>query len=210
MSILIAEDDSVSRRLLEEVLRRWGHAVEVVTDGTAAWEALSRPVPPRLAVLDWVMPGVDGLTLCRRVRALERPDPTYLILLTARSESADVVAGLDAGADDYLTKPFRTEELRARVGVGLRVAVLQRSLAERVVDLESALARMRQLQGLLPICSYCKSIRTDGDYWQRVEEYLAAHTEARFTHGVCPTCLKTILAEMGLPPSDGTCEQGAL
>jgi CheY-like chemotaxis protein len=201
MSILIAEDETLSRRHLEATLRRWGHAVEAVPDGDAAWDVLRRPTPPRLAVLDWMMPGLDGVTVCGRARALARPDPTYLILLTSRGASEDVVAGLEGGADDYLVKPFRAAELRARVAVGMRLASLQRSLAERVAELEQALGNVHQLQGLLPICSYCKRIRSDGDYWQRVEEYIAAHSAARFTHGVCPACLVTLLDELGPPPA---------
>ncbi len=192
MQILIAEDDLVSRRTLEASLARWGYPTVVVGDGEAACEVLARADAPRLAILDWMMPGVDGPTVCRRARAIPDRPPPYLILLTARGTKADLVAGLEAGADDYVTKPFDRAELRARVQVGPRMVELQQSLADRVTELEQALKKVRQLQGLLPICCYCKRIRGDGDYWQRVEEYIATHTDARFSHGICPECMERL------------------
>jgi DNA-binding response OmpR family regulator len=193
MEILVAEDDLVSRRALEASLGKWGHPVLVVGDGAAAYDVLSRDTAPRLAILDWMMPGLDGPTVCRRVRAdAGRPTP-YLILLTARGATEDRVAGLEAGADDYICKPFDRAELRARINVGLRMLALQRSLADRVTELEQALKSVRQLQGLLPICSYCKRIRSDGNYWQRVEEYISAHSDAQFSHGICPGCFESVV-----------------
>lgn len=100
----------------------------------------------------------------------------------------DVVAGLQAGANDYVTKPFNAPELRARLQVGRRVLDLQMELTERVKDLEEALARVKQLEGYLPICAYCKKIRNDEDYWQQIESYISAHSKALFTHTICPDC----------------------
>jgi DNA-binding response OmpR family regulator len=193
MKILIAEDDLVSRRLLEATLTRWGFETEVACDGEAAWEWLRQPDAPRLAVLDWMMPGLDGVEVCRRVRGLGDDNAAYLILLTAKHTTADLVTGLDAGADDYITKPFQREELRARVQVGVRVLRLQEALSGRVRDLRAALANVKQLQGLLPICSYCKKIRDDSNYWQQVETYLCEHSAARFSHGICPDCWESVV-----------------
>jgi response regulator RpfG family c-di-GMP phosphodiesterase len=120
----------------------------------------------------------------------------YLILVTARESSGDIVAGLDAGADDYVIKPFVAEELRARVAVGVRVLTLQERLAERVAELQAALLSVKQLRGLLPICSYCKRIRGDDQYWQQVEGYIAEHSDAQFSHGICPTCYVAVSAEI--------------
>ena len=186
--VLIAEDEPVSRRLLEATLRRWGHEVVVTVDGDEAWAALQRPEAPSVAILDWVMPGVQGVEICRRLHAQGSPTPPYLILLTANTGQANVVEGLEAGADDFMEKPFEHEELRARLIVAMRVVDLRRKLAERVRELEMAITRVKQLHGLLPICSYCKKIRDDKNYWQRVEEYVSAHTDAQFSHGVCPQC----------------------
>lgn len=186
--VLIAEDDSASCVVLERTLRGWGHDVVVTRDGTEAWDALSREDAPRLAILDWMMPGLEGPELCRRTRALARPIPTYLILLTARDSTNDIVNGLESGADDYVTKPFDRNELRSRVRVGERVLALQQGLADRVEQLEEALGQVKELKGLLPICSYCKAVRDDHNYWHRVETYIAAHSSARFSHGICPGC----------------------
>jgi len=195
MRILIAEDDPVSRRILEGTLINWGYEVEVTMDGAAAWAALQRKDAPALAVLDIMMPEMDGLEVCRKVRELVRPIPPYLILLTAMSAKEDVVKGIAAGANDYLTKPFHRDELRVRIGVGVQMVELQQSLAERVRELEEALSQVTQLQGLLPICSYCKKIRDDKNYWQKVENYFSERTTVQFSHGICPTCYEEVMTK---------------
>jgi len=191
--ILVADDDPVSLLILQKALERWGHEVIAAKDGTGAWQVLTSPEAPHMAILDWMMPGMDGPTICQRARAVTSAPAPYLILLTARTDYVDIVAGLEAGANDYVTKPFHHAELRARVRVGIRVLDLQHSLAERVRDLETALKQVNQLRGLLPICMYCKRIRNDGDYWQQVETYISEHTEAEFSHGICPECYEKVL-----------------
>ena len=193
MRILIAEDDLVSRKMLEATLSRWGYELVVTQDGAAAWAALQGQDAPRLAILDWMMPGMDGVDVCRNVRTLPTQEPPYVILLTAKGSKADVVSGLQAGADDYIVKPFDREELRARVHAGVRILTLQASLAARVRELEIAIGRVKTLQGLLPICSYCKRVRNDGDYWQQVESYISDHSDARFSHGICPDCYESVV-----------------
>lgn len=193
VKILIAEDDMISRRLLETTLIKWGYEVIVTCDGVAAWELLQSVDPPPLAILDWMMPGLDGLQLCRKIRGIPTSTPPYLILLTAKGRREDIVTGLRAGANDYVTKPFDREELHARVQVGVRIIELQHSLADRVKALEEALARVKQLQGLLPICSYCKKIRDDQNYWQQVENYISKHSEAQFSHSICPDCYESLV-----------------
>lgn len=188
MNILIAEDDSVSRRLLEKTLVAWGYDVIVTRNGIEAWDLLKCEGAPSLAILDVMMPEMDGLEICMRVRQLARPVPPYLILLTAMSDKEDVVKGIEAGANDYLTKPFHRDELRVRVGVGMQMLALQRNLTDRVNELVDALARVKQLQGMLPICSYCKQIRDDQNYWHRVEAYISNHADIKFSHGICPDC----------------------
>ncbi|MGH9406446.1 MAG: response regulator transcription factor [Terriglobia bacterium] len=193
MNILIAEDDPVSRRMIETMCRSWGFDVTAVADGLAACQVLESDDAPPLAILDWMMPEIDGLEVLRRDRLRKRSCPSYIILLTARGKKDDVVEGLEAEADDYITKPFHYHELRARVQVGARIVQLQAALAERVVELERALTRVKSLQGLLPMCSYCKRIRNDRNYWQQVESYISERSEAEFTHGVCPQCYETIV-----------------
>jgi DNA-binding response OmpR family regulator len=193
MKILIADDDSMSRRLLEMRLRKHGHELVLVENGSEAWEELERDAEISIAILDWMMPEMTGPEVCRRVRRRGDVQPIYLILLTSRVGQEDLVTGLDAGADDYITKPFDFEELRARVRVGVRMVRLQQSLAARVSQLEEALANVRVLQGLLPICLYCKKIRDDQNYWQQVDKYIGDHSQARFSHGVCPDCYERVV-----------------
>jgi DNA-binding response OmpR family regulator len=130
VEVLIAEDDPISRRVLEANLKKWGHVVVACSDGNEAWEKLKSPDTPKIAILDWMMPGIEGPELCSRVRALDHGKLLHLILLTARKTGADVVKGLEAGANDYITKPFNRDELKARFEVGLRVIELQETLIQ--------------------------------------------------------------------------------
>ena len=190
MKILIAEDDLTSRRILEAILAKWNYEVIATSDGLEAWQALQTENAPPIAIIDWMMPGMDGVDFCRKIRQTQTLTSTYIILLTSKAQQEDVVAGLEAGANDYIRKPFEREELRARIRVGERVVELQTALADRVKMLEEAIIKIKTLQGLLPICSYCKKIRNDQDYWQQIETYVAEHTQAEFTHGICPDCLE--------------------
>jgi phosphoserine phosphatase RsbU/P len=196
MRVLIADDDRVTGEILARTLQRWNYDTTVVCDGAQAWEYVRTTVEPTLAILDWMMPELDGPEICRRVRAELPFANMYLLLVTAREARRDVIAGLDAGADDYIIKPFDPEELRARVAVGVRILGLQQKLAERVEELQAALANVKQLSGLLPICSYCKRIRGDDQYWQQVEGYIADHSDAQFSHGICPTCYTRVAADL--------------
>ena len=167
MKILIAEDDLTSCTILQGILERWGYEVTCTGDGAAAWEVLQRPEAPQLAVLDWEMPQMDGPTLCRRLRAEPRPDPLYLILLTARSERQSMVEGLEAGADDYIAKPFDNDELRARILVGRRMLDLQAELRQReklqgVIEMAGAVCHEIN-QPLQTILGYAEMLLVDLD-----------------------------------------------
>lgn len=198
MRVLVADDDATLRYGLTAQLERWGYEPVVCVDGDAAREVLQGDAPPPMAILDWSMPGTDGVALCQEIRATPALAPTYVVLLTARDTLDEMVSGLDRGADEYITKPFDWEVLRARLNTGARIAQLQQSLAQRVSELQNALATVKQLSGLLPICAYCKRIRRDDNYWQQLETYIAEHSEADFSHGVCPTCLEKAQKEFGL------------
>jgi two-component system, cell cycle response regulator len=128
VKVLVAEDNPVINAALRGLLCRWGYEAVAATDGTQAWQLLDAPDGPSLAILDWMMPGIDGVEVCRRVRAANREPYVYILLLTARTESQDLVEGMDAGANDYLTKPFEAHELRVRLRAGRRVLDLQRQL----------------------------------------------------------------------------------
>ena len=156
MRALIADDDRVTRTLLASALQHWGIEVAVAEDGIGSWEMLSGSAPPELAIIDWMMPGIDGIELCRRVRANPSLAGMYVLLLTGRGSRNDLVAGLEAGADDYMIKPIDLEELRARVHVGMRFASLQSRLAERVAELQAArdhLARLVSTDSLTDVHS---------------------------------------------------------
>jgi len=138
MRALIADDDRITTAILAGAMTSWGFETTVAHDGDEAWAALTGGPVPEIVIVDWMMPGLDGIELCHRMRANATLATTYVMLLTAKSKRVDLVAGLDAGADDYMTKPIDPEELRARVQVGVRVAKLQRSLAEQVNELQAA------------------------------------------------------------------------
>jgi len=188
-AILVAEDDPASRLLLVATLSKLGHDITAVSNGREAWAALEAGHFP-IMISDWMMPEMDGLTLCRMLRAQRRPKYTYVLLLTALGGKENYLQGMDAGADDYLTKPFGLDHIRARLRV-----------AERIVSLQE---EVTTLSGLLPICAYCKKIRDDNQQWTTVESYVSKRTEASFSHGVCPECYeRTIqpqLDALKLPP----------
>ena len=138
MRILIADDSSVSRYVLKSALEAMGYEVEEAIDGNEAWEALQRKDPPQLVLLDWMMPGMDGVQICREIRRLRKQPYTYIILVTARGETEDVVAGLESGADDYICKPFDPGELRVRITGGQRIVELQTELLAANQQLQEA------------------------------------------------------------------------
>jgi phosphoserine phosphatase RsbU/P len=187
MTVLIADDDKLTLNVLNDTLTRAGYDVLTATDGEQAWKKLQQS-NASLAVLDWIMPGMEGPEICQRAAKEPKMANRYFILLTGKSKTEDLVAGLQSGASDYLRKPFDEAELLARVEVGVRFIELQRKLAERVEEMEKALATVRRLEGLLPICSYCKRIRNEQDYWERVDNYISQHANVRFSHNICPEC----------------------
>jgi len=203
MKILVAEDDAVTRRMLVVTLERLGWDVITADDGNAAWrvfETLKGKDAPEIAVLDWMMPGIEGIEICRRLHTTPGFELVYIILVTSRGGKEDLSYGLAAGANDYVTKPFDPVELEARVRVGQRMVKLQRSLAARVTEVEAALAHVQRLQGLLPICSYCKKVRNEANYWEQVESYFTTHSDLDFTHSICPQCTEKMLMEVDALP----------
>jgi sigma-B regulation protein RsbU (phosphoserine phosphatase) len=197
MRVLIADDDAALRHGLRVQLQKWGYEPIVCEDGLSARDVLLGDDPPPMAILDWSMPGADGVALCREIRESPALSAMYVILLTAHDTRDAMVAGLSGGADEYVTKPFDWGVLQARIKIGARITTLQQTLSQRVDELQKALTMVKQLSGLLPICSYCKRIRRDGDYWQQLEAYVAEHSEAEFSHGVCPECFEQAKKEFG-------------
>jgi sigma-B regulation protein RsbU (phosphoserine phosphatase) len=189
LRILVVDDDVMTRVTLESVIRGAGWSPIAIDDPELACQILTGPDAPPIALIDWQMPSLSGIELCRRVRAADgtarRP---YLIFVTANSTSTDIVTGLDAGADGYMTKPIAADELQARVRAGLRTIALQQELMTRVQEAEAESARTRPLRELLPICCYCRRIRDERQQWSSLEEYLTQRIDVQFTHGFCPSC----------------------
>jgi len=176
MRILIADDDRVARLLLKTTLESFGHEVIEAGDGAEAWSRYKEEAV-RLLVSDWMMPGLNGLELCRAVRNHGRTPYTYIIMLTVLGGKGSYLQAMDAGADDFIRKPLDSDELAARVRV-----------AERILGLHT---EVRQLEALLPICSYCKKIRDERNSWHAIETYVQQRTDTSFSHGICPECYET-------------------
>jgi len=189
MKILIADDSRLICQFLQTTLKEWGHEVIVSENGSKALKVLEDENTPSMAILDWIMPDLDGIEICRKMRGpSSRTLPLYIILLSSKDSKKDIINGIEAGADDYITKPFEPDELRVRVNAGERVLKLQFNLKDRIKKLEMALEHVKQLQRLLPICAYCKKIRDEKNYWHQVENYISEHTDTKFSHGFCPDC----------------------
>lgn len=173
MAVLVVDDDAVSRAQLSALVRAAGYEVSTADHGGEAWATLRIARIP-VVISDWYMPELDGPELCRRIRARPSEPYVYFILVTARGGKEQYLAGMEAGADDFITKPVDPDELRARLTVAQRILGLRREL--------------QQLEGLLPICSYCKRIRDDAENWSSLESYIEKRSEAQFSHGICQDC----------------------
>lgn len=196
--ILIVDDLPRNLQVLALLLDKGGYRVSMAMDGGQALDMV-REEAPDLVLLDVMMPGLDGLEVCRRLKAEEASREIPVIFLTAKAELEDLQEGFRLGAVDYVTKPFRGGELLARVATHVS---LKRAL-ERERDLrkslEDSLAQVRTLSGLLPICAKCKKIRDDNGYWNNLETFISAHSKADFTHGICPECSSEMYPEMNEP-----------
>jgi phosphoserine phosphatase RsbU/P len=175
MKVLIAEDDNVSRLVLLTKLRKMGHDVIAAEDGEAAWNLFLED-QPQLIITDWMMPKRDGLALCRLIRSHMQAKYPYVMVLTALAGKENYLEAMDAGADDFLNKPVDMDELTARLVVAGRILSLR--------------TQMTLLEGLLPICAYCKQIRDDKNNWQPIEGYISKRSDAKFSHGYCPDCIE--------------------
>ena len=202
MKILVAEDDAMTRLALAKNIEKWGYEVVTVEDGRKAFDLLNTKDPPRLAILDWIMPGMEGIEICRELEQRTDSQLVYTILLTIKKEKDDIIHALDCGAHDFLSKPVHVGELRSRVAVGIRLLEAEakivkyaREIEAKNKELENALAEIKTLRGFIPICSNCKKIRDDEGYWQQIEKYIQDRSDAEFSHGICPDCIKELYPE---------------
>lgn len=190
MKLLIAEDEYTTRLTVQVILEQWGYRVDSVEDGDAAWKLLKNPEGPQIAILDWEMPGIDGVELCNKVKTLDRDTPVYVIMLTGRDAQNDILKGFDAGADDYMTKPFDENELRARVRVAERLVSIQEELAISNNELRAVLNHVEMLQSNLPLCTSCMCVQDYDNSWRSIQEYATGKEDPRFQYTTCPHCRK--------------------
>jgi len=187
---------------LHTLLTRHGFEVSTAATGGQAAAILRAFDPPTLALVDWLMPEMTGLELCRTIRAQPSENYIYFIVITGRDSTDDLSEAFAAGADDFIRKPLETVELLARLNVGRRILELEQRLAARVAEVQSALERVQALERLLPICMYCKRVRKDPLSWQELDVYIHLQTGTDFSHGICPDCMTAVEigARVGLRP----------
>jgi phosphoserine phosphatase RsbU/P len=187
--VLVVDDVAKNVEVICNILNLENYQISVASDGIKAWNILQR-LTPDLILLDIMMPNLDGYSLCRRIKTVEGKKDIPIIFVTARTGREDLVRGFEVGAVDYITKPFNSAELLARVRTHMSLYRARKRNEFLIAELRAALAEVKTLSGLLPICSGCKKIRDDDGYWRQVESYLAAHTDIRFSHAICPSCVR--------------------
>jgi CheY-like chemotaxis protein len=187
--ILVVDDIPKNLEVIGNILSLEDYQISIAGDGQRAWNIIQR-ISPDLILLDIMMPNIDGYTLCRRIKTLEDKKDIPVIFITAKTETEDLVKGFESGAVDYITKPFNAAELSARVRTHIALYRAKKRNEFLIEELQTALAQVKKLSGLLPICSCCKKIRDDAGYWSQVEAYISAHMDVRFSHGICPSCVR--------------------
>ena len=188
MKILIAEDEYTTRLMVQVCLENLGYSIESVEDGNTAWEIINQKTPPQIAVLDWEMPGISGIDLCRKIKRMERSSPIHVILLTARDSENDINQGFAAGADDYITKPFNEDELRARIRVAERIVTIQSSLNSSLEELREALDMVQSFEEPVAICGKCQKVGAFDGSWRSPSEFLEYPVDPRFVQLDCKNC----------------------
>jgi CheY-like chemotaxis protein len=184
MKLLIADDMGTHRTILSMSLKKLGHEFVAAEDGQQAWEMFQKQFFP-IVVTDWQMPRLDGIGLCRRIRQEPHEQYTYILVLTTLDGRMNYLEAIDAGADDFLVKPYEEDLLAARLLVGQRIG--------------SLMTKVKHFEGMLPMCPTCRKIRAEDDHWMRVEQYFAKYTKANIVHGSCPECSKALqVSDRGL------------
>lgn len=189
--LLLVDDSPLSLRMLSQLLAQNRFRVRTVPGGAQALETV-RLLPPDLVLLDVTMPGMDGFEVCRQIKAHPLTQDIPVIFLTGNTDMEDILRGFEVGAADYVTKPFREAELLARVRTHLELKRRRDAELQLIRELREALDQVKVLSNLLPICSHCKKIRDDAGYWADVDTYFSRYAQARFSHGICPACVKEL------------------
>ncbi len=185
--ILMVDDIKSNVTMLEKVLKN-KYDILYEKSGEEALHHITS-AQPDLVLLDIMLPGMDGYEVCTRLKADEQTRDIPVIFISALGELENIITGFSAGGVDYVIKPFQEEEVLARVETHLTLRSLQKRLEENNNQLQEALDTVKTLKGLLPICSNCKKIRDDKGYWNQIESYISDHSDALFSHGICPDCM---------------------
>lgn len=196
--ILVVDDSNSASKLLVDILAAEGHQVRVANSGQLAMSSVMKLLPD-LILLDVQMPGIDGFKVCRWIKEDAKLKGIPVIFISAASNVKDIVMGFHSGGVDYITKPYQVEEVLARVNTQLELKRQKEMLEQRTAELEDALAKVKVLSGIIPICASCKKIRDDHGYWSQVEMYIRDHSDAIFSHAVCPECVQTLYGDMNDP-----------
>lgn len=186
-TILVIEDSPTNIQVIGQALKSETYELAIATNGKEGLQ-LATNIKPHLILLDIMMPVMDGFQVCEKLKQSDETKDIPIIFLTARGNSDDVVKGFELGAVDYITKPFNSHELLARIHTHV-------TLQKTIEELRDALDEVQTLKGLLPICAKCKKVRDDEGYWQSVEKYISLRTQAKFTHSICPDCLQELYPE---------------
>ena len=189
MKVFIVDDDPVSMMILKQNIESWGYELETSINGSDALEKLKN-TDTKLIILDWVLPDISGIEICKKIREYDLNIKSYIIFLTSKTEMEELIEAFEAGADDFLSKPVNPSELKSRLNAGRKIIELQEDLNRKIAERDEALSHIKQLQGLISICSYCHKIRNDESSWEKLEKYISKHSNAHFSHGICPECMK--------------------
>jgi sigma-B regulation protein RsbU (phosphoserine phosphatase) len=190
LRVLVADDSPIFLGMVSMMLGDWGFEVTVCESGTDALKVMSAEDSPSIVLLDWMMPDIDGLEVCRRIRDKETSRYFYIILVTGKTNPDALVEAFDAGVDDFLTKPVEQSELRARLRAGQRIVMLKDEV-HKLRELKEAQQRIKWLEDILPVCMHCGKIRDQKQIWHNAETYLKKVAGEHFSHGLCDECLET-------------------
>jgi len=194
-TILVVDDNHDNLRLLNDILKQHNYKVRLAPNGDRALATI-RKEAPALILLDIMMPDIDGFEVCRRLKEDQATAAIPIIFITALDDIRDKVKAFSLGGVDYITKPFKAEEVAARVGTHLTLRLLQLQMEEKNAELQKALDEIKVLRGFIPICASCKKIRNDQGYWEQIESYITSHSEVKFSHGICQDCAAKLYPQL--------------
>lgn len=194
-TILVVDDNPDNLRLLAGILSEHHYKIRLAPNGERALATI-RKEAPGLILLDIMMPVVNGFEVCRQLKQDRETAGIPIIFISALNETMEKVKAFSLGGVDYITKPFKSEEVLARVKTHLTLRFLQLELEEKNAELQKAMDEIKTLRGFIPICASCKRIRNDEGYWEQIESYISSHSEATFSHGCCEDCMKKLYPEI--------------